>query len=175
MEVIPKDCSQRKICSRANAILHYKIDSEHWEYRLETGNDVGRDCTIELTEDNEWRNNKIEGQVKGQTNPNLILKGEYISFPMDLKTINYALNSRYAFVLFVVDITNEIVYYQAIQEYFISCPSRYEKKNEDQKTINIRIQVSNMISESDSELQNLARRTYIQNETNIPTSIMIKR
>ena len=59
MADLPKDIPQRKIGSRARAILHYTLDTDHWEYREETGNDVGRDCIIELIECDEWTNHKF--------------------------------------------------------------------------------------------------------------------
>ena len=88
MARLPIDTPQRKIGSKAVAILHYKIDADHWEFRQETGNDVGRDCTLELSENNEWPNHKIEGQIKGTEKNEPLKKCTLISFPMEVKTIN---------------------------------------------------------------------------------------
>ena len=34
-----------------------------------TGRDNGLDCTVELVENEEWTNKKIEGQIKGTRSP----------------------------------------------------------------------------------------------------------
>lgn len=51
MARFPIDTEQRKTGSRACAIVHYRINSDHWVYREETEIDIGRDCILELSED----------------------------------------------------------------------------------------------------------------------------
>lgn len=113
----PIDCEPRKTGSKARAIVHYKLNAEHWDYREETGNDYGRDCVIELSENDCWNNHKIEGQIKGTRSPEILKREKCFSFPLEVKTINYALNAPGAFVLFYVDVENELVYYLPIQDY----------------------------------------------------------
>lgn len=167
----PKDCEQRKLSSKSCKIFHYILNTDHWEYKQETGNDVGRDCILELSENDQWKNHKIEGQIKGKRTPLEILGGEYISFPLETKTINYALQSPIAFVLFVVDTTSEIVYYQPIQEYFINHPDLLDKLSSKQKTINIRIPSNNTLPQRDKELQELAVVIYKKQENGIPVAV----
>ena len=81
----PKDDEQRKTGSKGRAVVHYQLDADHWDYREETGNDYGRDCVIELSENNEWQNHKVEGQIKGTIAPKQV--NNEISFPMPVKTI----------------------------------------------------------------------------------------
>ena len=66
---------------------------------------------IELVENEEWHNKKIEGQIKGTRKPTYLQKGDVISFPIDVKTVNYGLGSNVAYVLFVADVDEEKVYY----------------------------------------------------------------
>ena len=160
MITYPKDSPQRKIGTRACQILVYKLDADHWEYKQQTGTDVGCDCILELSENDLWKNHKVEGQIKGKKYPQEILDGKYVSFPVEVKTLNYALQSSIAFVLFVVDTTKEIVYFQAIQEYFIDHPEEIYKLSSDQKTVNIRIPKNSTLPERDDELQRLANETY---------------
>lgn len=167
----PLDSEQRKTGSKACKILHYVLDTDHWEYRQETGNDVGRDCTLELSEDNQWKNHKIEGQVKGRKDLNEILNGQYISVPIYVKTINYALQSPIAFVLFVIDTTNEIVYYQCIQEHFINRPELLHKLLTGQDKVNIRIPKSNILPQQDKALQKLATAIYRRQENGLPKAV----
>lgn len=164
----PSDSEQRKVESKSCKILHYILDTDHWAYKQETGNDVGRDCILELSEDGQWKNHKIEGQIKGKQQPTEICGGKYISFPMGTKTINYALQSPIAFILFVVDTTNEIVYYQPIQDYFIENPHLSEKLLSEQQTINIRIPKENTLPEQDIKLQKLAVVIYRRQKNGLP-------
>lgn len=155
----PKDDEKRKIGSRGRAIVHFQIDSEHWDYREETGNDYGRDCVIELSENDEWHNHKIEGQIKGTGAIKKIDGGMYISFPMPVRTIEYALGTATAFVLFVADTKTNEVYYQCVQDFFIENKKLFGKL--EQSTINIRIPVSQKLTAGDAELQELARVTFV--------------
>lgn len=159
MPILPADCYARKIGSRARAILHYQINSNNWDYREETGNDVGRDCIIELIENEQWNNNKIEGQIKGTKTIKHLANGA-ISFSIATKTLNYAIRSGYTFVLFLVDIDNEITYFLSIQEYFIENPNMLNKLSE-QQTINVHLNSTKVVATSDNELQNLSRNRYI--------------
>lgn len=155
----PKDGDPRKISSRSEAILHYKIDSNCWIYRNETERDFGRDCILELVENDCFMNNKIEGQIKGAKKPNFISNHKYISQSVETKTISYALGCPYSFVLFVVDITSEKVYFQCIQEYFETRESEIDKLKK-QKYINIRVPVTNCINNNDENLKALAIKRY---------------
>lgn len=171
MSVYPKDTEQHKIGRNSTRILIYTLDSDHWNYKPETGSDVGRDCVLELAENDQWKNHKIEGQIKGKQKPIEILNGKYISFPLEIKTINYALQSPIAFVLFLVDTTNEIVYYQPIQEYVIAHPNLLSKLSSEQQTINIRIPKDQIVSKEDSDLQRLAAMMYKPQENGLPIAV----
>jgi len=152
---------QRRIGSRAVAIVHYTIDCNHWEFRQETGNDVGRDCTVELSENNKWLNHKIEGQIKGTKTVTHLTKKRVLSFPMATKTINYALSSSTPFVLFYVDIVNEIVYFLPIQDYFISHKELFKKLEGNQETLTLHIPISNILAQCDAALVAIAKCTYV--------------
>lgn len=156
----PKDDVRRKIGSKGRAIVHYVFNADHWDYKEETGGDVGRDCIIELSENDEWLNHKIEGQIKARSKPQYVCGAQFVSYPMEVKTIEYALGASNAFVLFVVDAIREIVYFQCIQDYFMNNRSYYKKL--DQSTINIRIPLDQELSKDDSLLQSWARTTFIR-------------
>lgn len=152
MARFPIDTEQRKTGSRACAIVHYRINSDHWVYREETEIDIGRDCILELSEDDKWLNHKIECQIKGVRSSSRLegmkLKKENsYSFPLEKKTIMYALNSNVAFVLFLVDLANETVYYLAIQEYFIANKELFKRieDNNDDGTLNVHISCEHIL------------------------------
>lgn len=155
----PKDDEKRRRGSRGRAIVHFQINSDCWDYHEETGNDYGRDCVIELSENDEWNNHKIEGQIKGTGSINFVDNNLYVSYPMPVHTIEYALGASTAFVLFVADIHTNNVYYQCVQDYFINNKNLFDKLN--QGTINIRIPVSQNLLISDTLLKELAKITFV--------------
>ena len=169
MTQFPKDSKSRRIDARARAILHYHIDSNCWIYREQTGQDVGCDCRLELAENNNFKNLIIEGQIKGTGNLDryLLKNDSLISFPLEIKTINYGLGSSNPFVLFLVDVAAETVYYFAIQESFIANKSLFDRleqiatKNPTQKTLNLKIPVKDRLEVASEALKELACKTYV--------------
>ena len=161
MQKLPQDCSPRVIGARARQLVHYSFDVHHWEYHECTGTDHGIDCIIELVEDELWHNKKIEGQVKGTRKPVHIQNGAVISFPIEVKTVNYGLGSNGAFVLFVVDVDKETVYYLPLQDYFIANPNEFVKLEKNKEKINVHIPTCNTVSDNDFELQQIAKSVYI--------------
>lgn len=155
---MPIDTPQRKIASKACAIVHYTLNAEHWLYREETNVDIGRDCVLELSINDRWHNDKIEGQIKGTQKLKELANGK-ITFPIDTKTVNYALGSGNSFVLFLVDVETEHIYYVSLQEYFIAngIPC---KKLEQQETISIHISKDNCLNGGDNDLQEIAKSRY---------------
>ena len=161
MSKLPKDCNARKIGSKARQIVHSSFDASIWEFHETTGTDHGTDCFLELIEDGEYANNRLEGQIKGTLTPKKLFGEDAFTFSMDVKTINYGLNCRYAFLLFYVDVENEIVYYLPLQDYFISNITLFEKLESNKSTMSIHIPCDNIISNDDFELKEIAKSTYI--------------
>lgn len=171
----PINTKERKIGARAIALAHIKFDTDHWEFRTESGGDVGRDCSFELSEDDVWLNHKIECQVKGTEHiDSYTLKGSAdLSFALKVKTITYALHSPVAFVLLLVDNINEKVYYRCIQEAFENnenLRARYRKAS-GESTVNIRIPLENELGNGDARLQEFAQSVYVVREDGFPARI----
>ncbi|MGM9639898.1 MAG: DUF4365 domain-containing protein [Faecousia sp.] len=163
--VFPKESQLGRTGSGGIALIHFAFNYEHWEFRQETGADRGRDCSIEYIDGNEWQHNTLQGQVKGTKSPEtyLLKNGTHFSYPLDKKTIYYALHSPEAFLLFLCDLKHNIVYYLPIQEYFINEPEKYENlENPDTIRMNLHIPVKNTVRrDDDAELIDLAKATYI--------------
>ena len=68
--------------------------------------------------------------------------------------------SNTPFVLFLVALKDEIVYYLPIQKYFIENKELF-KKVDNNKTINLHIPVQNTLQGHDKELQDLAHKIYL--------------
>ncbi len=45
---------------RAVTLVHYKLNSDNWIFKLERGNNEERDCVIGLVQNEEYHNRKIE-------------------------------------------------------------------------------------------------------------------
>ena len=161
MAKLPENCTERIIGAEARKIVHYKFPAEHWEYHEETGGDFGRDCIVELIENEQFVNKKIEGQIKGTRNPKKIDSGQFFTYPMDIKTINYGLSSSTAFVLFYVSVDDETVYYLPIQDYFIANPNLFDRLDKNEKTVNVHIPINNTVSKDDFDLQQIAKSVYV--------------
>ena len=161
--ILPMDIKEQGVGRGGMALIHYVFDYHHWEFRLETGIDVGRDCVFEHIENNEWHNGTIRCQVKGTEKPGtyLLASGNEFSYKFEKKTINYALRSRDAFLVFLCDLVNEKVYYLPIQEYFIENPKEYERLENDNDTMKLRIPLSNQITrENDQAVVQLSKIAY---------------
>ena len=162
--VLPKEVDIAKTGRGGMALVHSAFDYNHWEFRQETGADVGRDCTFEYIDENKtWNNDIIRGQVKGTEKPDSykLVRKECFSYPLDRKTINYALRSKDAFLLFLCDLVNRKVYYLPIQDFFIKNETKYEtlyEKNDGR--MNLHIPTLNEVTSDDSSLIQLAKSTY---------------
>ena len=157
---LPKDVPARVVATRARSLVAYKLDAQMWEWHEQTGTDHGTDMMIELVEGEVYTNRKIEIQIKGRTTLTHLSTGD-ISIEIDVKTVNYALSSANAFVVFLVDVTKEDVYYLSIQEYFIHNPEKLKAASNNKASINLRIPAGNIINGNVEELCSIAKNTYI--------------
>ena len=147
-------------------MVHSAFSADNWEYHEETGVDRGRDCTIELIENEEFHNHKIEGQIKGTTALRFINNHTNISFPMAVKNINYGLGCANAFLLLLADVNSGIVYYLPIQDYFIANPDFFDKLDS-KSTLNLHVPVDNVVNEDDNDLQEIAKSVYVGGPSNV--------
>lgn len=157
---LPKDIPARKIGTRARSIVPYKLNSDIWDWHEITGTDHGTDMILEFIENDKYVNKNIDCQIKG-TKSLPILKSGVISFKIEIKTLNYALSSSRPFVLLVVDILKEDVYYLLMQDYFISNKEFFEKLNQKQDYLNVHIPMTNRLNKNSIELVEIAKKTYI--------------
>ena len=160
MGKLPEDCPSRIICTKSRGIFAYQIDPCRWEWHEQTGTDHGTDIVLELSDGECFSGKIIEGQLKGRTQIEYLKNGN-IKFDLEVKTINYALNKAYPYVLFLVDVTEETVYYLAIQDYFIDNPERFKAAENNKSTVTLHISPDNTLTENPNELVAIANRVYI--------------
>ena len=161
MTKLPKDISPRVIGSTARAIVHRGFNATNWEYREETGCDVGIDCSFDLIEHENWTGDKLFCQVKGTTKPKYICDNKYISVELKVSTLNYALSHAFSFVVLYVDINTDIIYYLPIQEYFIANKSLFYKLESGQDKISLHVPTDNIVSNDNINLIEIAKSRYV--------------
>lgn len=149
------------------ALVHFVLNPDHWQYREETGPDVGKDVSFEYINGHEWHNRIVRGQVKGtrRIEKLKLKKDRAFRWTLEKKTINYALNSKDAFLLFVADLNNNRVYYLPLQDFFITYPNAYDVLRKDTKTMTVHIPLENEVTrENDEQIVILTKASYsIQN------------
>lgn len=170
MANFPGDSDSLRIDRRACAIVHYRLDLDNWDFKLLTGQDVGYDCIIELSDNDRWTGKKIEIQIKGTRNlENYALKSDsVISFPLEIKTINYALGCTNAFLLAVVDVEKEKIYIEELHDYICDHPNLAEKLDSDQKKLSIHVPMSNELNELSEKLFEIASYVYADGRRVVP-------
>lgn len=162
MARFPADSDSRRIETRSYAIVFYQLNYKNWEFRYSTGRDIGTDCSIELSQDNKWTSRSLSLQVKGTGSIGRyeIKDGSFISYPFEVKTICYALESTTPFVFVVVDVNQENAYFTEVHEHFLAHKELFEKLESGQETIHIHMPKSNLVAVSDARLQSLAFCLY---------------
>ena len=159
--ILPKDKASGVISREARKLVHNSFSAERWDYHEETGGDNGRDCIIELVENECFGNKKIEGQIKGTASPKQLKQEGCFTFSLDVKTINYGLSSPVAFVLLYVTVEDKQIYYLPLQDYFIANPELFDRLSENKTTLNVHIPCDNIVREDDYELQQIAKSIYV--------------
>ncbi len=156
----PNDCSARVVCTKSRSIFVYKINAETWEWHEQTGTDHGTDIILELSDKNNFVGKKIEGQIKGRTKLKYLKNGK-IKFDLEVKAANYAVGNPNAFVLFLVDVSKEKVYYLPLQDYFMENPKKFEAVKNNKTVVTVHIDKESNIDTSAEELISLTRYVYI--------------
>ena len=160
---LPKDDDNRITGAIGRQLVHGAFSMEHWEYREVTGVDRGKDCELELIEDGKYINKKIHIQVKGTKHIKNYetTDDEHFSFPLERKTIYYALSCTEPFILCLADAVSMTVYYLPIQDYFISKPEEFDRLEKNKSKMTLYIPKDNIVSDDDFDLQQIAKSIYV--------------
>jgi hypothetical protein len=151
---LPKvNVSEFRIENRAKKLVPLCFNDD-WIAKEETGRDFGRDLMMEYTKDGYATNERISIQIKGRSKVNRISNDKLITFPLQVKTIAYALNDSYPFFLFLYDGENNTIYFIELQSYFFN--NQEWKRNKD--TYNIHIPIDNIAKENKDYLNYCLKR-----------------
>lgn len=161
MTKFPKDVSARVIGSTAKAIVHRGFNATNWEYREDTGCDVGIDCSFDYIENENWTGDKLFCQIKGTQKPNFIYNHEFLSVNLKVSTLNYALNQSFSFLVLYVNVNDDTIYYLPVQEYFIANKELFDKLSSGQEKISLHIPCDNIVSSDNENIKELAKSRYV--------------
>lgn len=158
MSGLPKiKIEEKRIENRARKLAPLCF-TDDWIHKEETGDDFGRDMIMEYTENGYAVNEKISLQIKARTKLVYINNNEAISFPLAVRTIEYALRERIAFLLFLYDAEMNTMYYLNIQEYM---SQKDENWRNNDYTYNVHIPLKNIACPEANEIMiNYAKNKY---------------
>ena len=140
------DSIENKKERRALSIVDYKFTRNgKWIYRRESGQDYGCDCSLELVSgDDSLEGKKAFCQVKGRSDICYLNSKGVISFALESSTFNMAIEANYLFLLILVDLVNEKVYFLKL--------NGYGAFTENETTVNVHIPMENLFPNNDMKL-----------------------
>lgn len=137
----------KEIGRRAGRVFEFCLP-DNWAFRSqEDQEDYGIDGEIEITTPQDKATGFIfKAQIKGQKAVSFIEENSKVSFSISLERLQYYLaNVEIAVILFVVDITNEIVYWHSLQDDESLRERMQDALVKDQNTITVHLQTKNVL------------------------------
>ena len=138
----------KEIGRRAGRVFGFCLP-DNWLFRSqEDQEDYGIDGEIEITTSQDKATGFIfKAQIKGQTAVSFIEGGKKVSFSLSLERLQYYMsNVEIAVILFVVDITNQKVYWHSLQDDEKLRERMQEALVKEQDTIKVHLQASHCLS-----------------------------
>lgn len=137
----------KEIGRRAGRIFEFCLP-DNWLFRSqEDQEDYGIDGEIEITTSEDKATGFIfKAQIKGQEKVTFVESGTKVSFSLSLERLKYYMsNLEIAVVLFVVDVTNETVYWNSLQDDENLRERMQDAMLKDQATIAVHLQTTNVL------------------------------
>ncbi|WP_165353070.1 DUF4365 domain-containing protein [Acinetobacter piscicola] len=137
----------KEIGRRAGRICEFCLP-DNWAFRSqEDQEDYGIDGEIEITTPQDKATGFIfKAQIKGQKSVSFIEDNSKVSFSISLERLQYYMsNVEIAVILFVVDITSEIVYWHSLQDDENLRKRMQDALAKDQETITVHLQTTNVL------------------------------
>ena len=136
------------ISSISERILLDKLPS-NWILRTIDPPDYGLDKSLEIVEGDVVTGKEILIQLKGTGSPKYRSSG-FLSHSMKVENLKYYKERDAPVLLIVVDINSEICYWSFIQQYIFNFLDVKHPEWIEQKTVTIRIELENQVSNSQS-------------------------
>lgn len=154
----PQDTEEFQKERRSYQLLFYKLNVEVWAPNGSDNTDHGMDYGFEFIEDGQFKGYRIYSQIKSTEHINKTEK--YVSFDLKVITATYAISSAQPFVLFVVDLIDNVAYYICLQDFFINNPNSFDSVHINKSTIRIKIPLEQVVSREATGLQEIAKTQY---------------
>lgn len=137
----------KEIGRRAGRVFEFCLP-DNWAFRSqEDQEDYGIDGEIEITTPQDKATGFIfKAQIKGQKTVSFIEDNSKVSFNISLERLQYYMsNVEIAVILFVVDITSEIVYWHSLQDDENLRKRMQDALVKDQEKITVHLQTTNVL------------------------------
>ncbi|MCJ8162087.1 DUF4365 domain-containing protein [Acinetobacter zhairhuonensis] len=137
----------KEIGRRAGRVFEFCLP-DNWIFRSqEDQEDYGIDGEVEINTSQDKATGFIfKAQIKGQKEVNIIDGGKRISFSISLERLQYYMsNIEIAVILFVVDVTNGLVYWHSLQDDEKLRISMKEALTKKQDTITVHLKTTHVL------------------------------
>ena len=154
----PQDSEEFKKERASYQLLFYRLNAKVWAPNGSDKTDHGMDYGFEYIDDGQYKGYRLYSQIKSTEHLN---KSEnYVSFDLKVKTAAYAISSAQPFVLFVVDLVNDVVYYVCLQDFFIENPESLLAVETNKSTVRIKLPLKQIVTRETVGLQEVAKSQY---------------
>ncbi len=154
----PQDTEEFKKERESYQLLFYRLNAKVWAPNGSDNTDHGMDYGFEYIEDGQYKGYRIYSQIKSTEHINK--SEEYISYDLKVKTAAYAISSAQPFVLFIVDLIDDVAYYTCLQDFFINNPSSLEAVGKNKSTVRIKVPLFQTVTRNTTGLQEVAKSQY---------------
>ena len=117
----PQDTEEFKKERKSYQLLFYRLNADVWAPNGSDNTDHGMDYGFEYIENGNYKGYRILSQIK--STEHIIKSKKSVSFDLKVITAAYAISSAQPFVLFVVDLIADVIYYICLQDFFIDNPA----------------------------------------------------
>ena len=90
----------------------------------------------------------------------IIKSKKSVSFDLKVITAAYAISSAQPFVLFVVDLIADVIYYICLQDFFIDNPASLKAVGNNKSKVRIKIPLDYIVTRETIGLQEVAKSQY---------------
>lgn len=160
----PQDTEEFQKERKSYQTLFSNFDMNQWAPNGSDNTDHGMDYGFEYIEDMKYKGYRILSQIK--STESLHKQNNLCIFDLKVATAAYAINCSQPFVLFLVDLVTDITYYICLQDFFINNPDKIQAVENNGSTVRIKIPDDKILTRTNEELKEIAKRQFSFSETN---------
>lgn len=154
----PQDTEEFKKERKSYQLLFYRLNADVWAPNGSDNTDHGMDYGFEYIENGNYKGYRILSQIK--STEHIIKSKKSVSFDLKVITAAYAISSAQPFVLFVVDLIADVIYYICLQDFFIDNPASLKAVGNNKSKVRIKIPLDYIVTRETIGLQEVAKSQY---------------